>query len=87
MQSDPVQCENPPTVVHNQMVDPNSFVVVDILAPWHLTKEEMEVLLARALQKLKSDDRPKAGDMLTVVATSEHNGQTNVVPYERRWPQ
>jgi hypothetical protein len=45
----------------------------------------MEIHVARALQKLKTEDWPKSGEVLTVVAMNEDDPQTEVTEYESRW--
>jgi len=75
----------PPTqpTVHNRLIDQKTSVIVDILASRRLTKEEMEMQAARALQKLTSEQWPKTGQVLTVVVTEE--GEEVMAEYESRW--
>jgi len=75
----------PPTepTVHNRLIDQKTSVIVDILTNRRLTKEEMEVQAARALQKLTSAQWPKAGEVLSVVITEE--GEEVLAEYESRW--
>lgn len=75
----------PPTqpTVHNRLIDQKTSVIVDILATRRLTKEEMEVQAARALQKLTCAQWPKAGEVLSVVIADE--GEEVLAEYESRW--
>jgi hypothetical protein len=75
----------PPTepTVHNRLIDQKTSVIVDILANRRLTKEEMEVQAARALQKLTSEQWPKPGEVLSVVIADE--GEEVLAEYESRW--
>ena len=69
--------------VHNRLIDQKTSVIVDILANRRMTKEEMEVQAARALQRLTSEQWPKPGQVLTVMITEE--GEELMAEYESRW--
>jgi len=74
-----------PIEVHNRLVDSKSSVVVDIVAPRSLTKQEMETYVARALQKLRNEDWPKAGGTLTLMAMDEDGFEAEFLEYASRW--
>ena len=69
--------------IHNRLIDQKTSVIVDILANRRMTKEEMEVQAARALQRLTSEQWPKPGQVLTVMITEE--GEELMAEYESRW--
>jgi len=66
-------------------VDSTSTFVVDIVAPRSLTRPEMEIFAAQALQKLKNEDWPKAGGVLTLMAMEEDGFEEEFQEYASRW--
>jgi len=75
----------PSRTVHNWLEDSKNAVVADVVAPRILTNQEMEILVARALQTLEKKDWPKADEVLTVVATDADDMQADVAEHESRW--
>jgi hypothetical protein len=71
--------------VHNRHLDKATSVIVDIVAPRRLSNEEMEVHVARALQKLKNDAWPKPGEVLTVLAMNVDESPRELAEHESRW--
>jgi len=80
-----MQSARAPIEVRNRLVDAKSSAVVDIVAPRILTKPEMEMYVAQALQKLRADEWPKAGDVLKVRAMNEDDAEIELTEYESRW--
>jgi hypothetical protein len=72
-------------VVHNWHEDTKHSVVVDIVAPRRLIREEMERQVARALNKLKQMRWRKAGDGLTVVTMRENDAEVEVTECAGCW--
>ena len=80
-----MQKETSPIKVHNRLVDSKSSIVVDVVAPRTLTRHEMEMHVAEALGKLKTEDWPKAGEVLTVMAMNEDDMEMEWMEYVSRW--
>ena len=76
-----------PIKVHNRLVDSKRSIVVDVVAPRSLSRHEMEIHMAQALEKLKADEWPKAGDVLTVMAMNEDDTEVEWMEYVSRWMQ
>jgi hypothetical protein len=74
-----------PTAVHHWQEDTRSCVVVDIVAPRRLIREEIEMQVARALRMLKRRPGRKVGDGLTVVTMRENEAEIEVTECERCW--
>jgi hypothetical protein len=81
----PMQQSSTPPVVHNRLIDPKTSVIVDIVAHRRMGKEEMEIMAARALQKLTTEEWPKPGQILTVVTAPEEDMEVGAADYESRW--
>jgi len=74
-----------PIKVYNRLVDSKSSIVVEVVAPRSLGKHEMEILMAQALEKLKVEEWPKAGEVLTVMAMDEDDTENEWMEYVSRW--